>query len=80
MDVYYGRRDQPGDSKDGVAMSDFSPVLRTCLSCHGSGARNRLPCMACKGSGLVWSETVDEDLVDGDRSSGPDERWFDPPR
>lgn len=61
-------------------MSDFSPVLRTCLSCHGSGARNRLPCMACKGSGLVWSETVDEDLVDGDRSSGPDERWFDPPR
>ncbi|GAB7048523.1 hypothetical protein JCM9534A_36490 [Catenuloplanes indicus JCM 9534] len=78
--MYYGRRDQLGYGKDGVAMSDLSPVLRTCLSCHGSGARNRLPCMACKGSGLVWCEPAEDDLVDGEHHAGPDERRLDPPR
>ena len=52
-------------------MSQQVPVLRNCAHCRGTGERGKLPCLACKGAGLVWVDAPDSDESDADQP-GPD--------
>ena len=48
-------------------MSQQVPVLRSCGYCRGTGERGKLPCLSCKGAGLVWATATDEEQPDADR-------------